>query len=88
MQAPKQEKFLADSMTGAIVALISSYALSRHYGAYGMVVGYLIVSTLVGLVLGTATLPTYRRIWHADGQTLITNAVPTYDESGPPRRIV
>jgi O-antigen/teichoic acid export membrane protein len=66
MRAHKQEKFLTNSILGAILMLFSSYALGKHYGAYGMVVGYLVVSTLVGLVLGTVIFLKYRRIWHAE----------------------
>jgi O-antigen/teichoic acid export membrane protein len=66
MRAHKQERFLVNSIMGAFFMLLSSYALGRHYGALGMVVGYLIVTTLVGLVLGTFIFLRYRRIWHAE----------------------
>jgi O-antigen/teichoic acid export membrane protein len=66
MRAHKQEKFLVNSIVGAVLMLLSSYALGKRYGAIGMVVGYLIVSTLGGLVLGTFIFLRYRRIWHAE----------------------
>jgi len=66
MRAHKQEKFLVNSIMGATFMLLSTYALGKRYGASGMVVGYLIITTLVGLVLGTFIFLRYRRIWHAD----------------------
>ena len=66
MRAHKQEKFLVDSIMGAGLMLISSYALGKHFGALGMVVAYLIISIIVGLVVGTFTFLKYRRIWHAE----------------------
>jgi O-antigen/teichoic acid export membrane protein len=66
MRAHKQEKFLVNSIMGAVLMLISSYALGKHFGALGMVVGYLIISTIVGLIVGTFIFLKYRRIWHAE----------------------
>jgi O-antigen/teichoic acid export membrane protein len=66
MRAHKQEKFLVNSIMGALLMLISSYALGKHYGALGMVAGYLVVNTFGGLVLGTFIFFKYRRIWHAE----------------------
>lgn len=66
MRAHKQEKFLVNSIMGAVLMLISSYALGKHFGALGMVVGYLIISIIVGLVVGTFIFLKYRRIWHAE----------------------
>jgi O-antigen/teichoic acid export membrane protein len=66
MRAHKQEKFLVNSIMGAILMVISSYALGKHYGAVGMVVGYLVINTLGGLVPGTFIFLKYRRIWHAE----------------------
>ena len=66
IRAHKQEKLLVNSILGAIFMLISSYALGKTYGALGMVVGYLIITTLVGFVLCTFTFLKFRRIWHAE----------------------
>ena len=66
IRAHKQEKLLVSSIMGAIFMFISSYALGRTYGALSLVVGYFIVTTLVGFVLSTFIFLKYRRIWHAE----------------------
>jgi O-antigen/teichoic acid export membrane protein len=66
MRAHKQEKFLVNSIAGAILMVISSYALGKHFGALGMAAGYLIISVIGGLVAGTFIFMKYRRIWHAE----------------------
>ena len=65
LRAHKQEKFLLNSVLGAILVGSSTYFLGRSYGATGIVVGTLLVSLLMGLPLGTYTFLKYRRIWHA-----------------------
>jgi O-antigen/teichoic acid export membrane protein len=65
LRAHKQEKFLLNSVLGAILVGASTYFLGRSYGATGVVVGTLLVSLFVGLPLGTYTFLKYRRIWHA-----------------------
>lgn len=65
LRAHKQEKFLLNSVLGAILVGASTYFLGRSYGALGVVVGSLLVGLLMGLPLGTYTFLKYRRIWHA-----------------------
>lgn len=65
LRAHKQEKFLVNSVAGAILVGASTYFLGKAYGALGMVVGYLIIATVLGLGFGTYTFLKYRRIWHA-----------------------
>jgi len=65
LRAHKQEKFLLNSILGAILVGCSTYFLGRTYGALGMVTGALLVGLLMGLPLGTYTFFKYRRLWHA-----------------------
>ena len=65
LRAHKQEKFLLNSVLGAILVGSSTYFLGRSYGAIGVVTGSLLVGLLMGLPLGTYTFVKYRRIWHA-----------------------
>jgi O-antigen/teichoic acid export membrane protein len=65
LRAHKQEKFLLNSVLGAILVGSSTYFLGRSYGALGVVVGSLLIGLLMGLPLGTYTFLKYRRIWHA-----------------------
>ena len=66
LRAHKQEKFLLNSILGAIFMIFSSYALGKRFGAIGMISGYLVGTTIIGLGLGTFTFLKYRRIWHAE----------------------
>jgi O-antigen/teichoic acid export membrane protein len=65
LRAHKQEKFLLNSVFTALLTGSSTYILGQHYGAMGMVVGYLTVSLGFSLGAGTYTFAKYRRIWHA-----------------------
>ena len=65
LRAHKQEKFLLNSIVCAILIGTSTYFFGKHYGAIGMVTGYLLVGLLVGLAMGTYTFVKWRRIWHA-----------------------
>jgi hypothetical protein len=64
LRAHKEEKFLMVSILSAILTAASTYFLGRLYGAAGMVAGYFIISTVVGLGIGTAIFTKYRRLWH------------------------
>lgn len=64
LRAHKQEKFLFNSVLGAILVGLSTYLLGRAYGAMGMVTGSLFIGLFIGLPLGTYTFFKYRRIWH------------------------
>jgi O-antigen/teichoic acid export membrane protein len=65
LRAHKQEKFLLNSVLGAILVGSSTYFLGSRYGAIGVVTGSLAVGLLMGLPLGTYTFSKYRRLWHA-----------------------
>lgn len=66
LRAHKQEKFLFNSVLGAILVALSTYFLGKAYGALGMVAGSLAITVLVGLPLGTYTFQKYRRLWHGE----------------------
>lgn len=65
LRAHKQEKFLMISVLNALFMAMSTYVLGKRFGAIGMVSGYLVINTIIGLGLGTYTFLKYRRIWHA-----------------------
>lgn len=64
LRAHKQEKFLLNSILGAIFLSLSCWFLGRAYGALGMTSGQLAIAVLVGLGLGSWTFFYYRRLWH------------------------
>jgi len=64
LRAHKQEKFLLNSVLGAILVSISTFFLGRTYGALGIVIGSLLIGLFMGLPLGTYTFVKYRRLWH------------------------
>ena len=66
LRAHKQEKFLLNSVLGALLTACSTYFLGKQYGAFGMVSGNLAIGLLIGLPLGTYTFIKYRKAWHAD----------------------
>ena len=64
LRAHKQEKFLLNSVLGAILVGASTYFLGKNYGAIGVVTGSLLVGVVMGVPLGTYTFFKYRRLWH------------------------
>ena len=66
LRAHKQEKFLLNSVLGAILVGCSTYFLGKSYGAVGVVTGSLLIGLIMGLPMGTYTFLKYRRIWHAN----------------------
>ncbi|MGB7355124.1 MAG: hypothetical protein WBD06_15580, partial [Acidobacteriaceae bacterium] len=65
LRAHKQEKFLLNSVLGAILMALSTWFFGKYYGARGVVVGSLLIGLLMGLPLGTYVFVKYRRLWHA-----------------------
>jgi len=66
LRAHKQEKFLLNSILGALLVTPSAYFLGRYYGAQGIIVGNLAIAFLVGLPLGAYVFLKYRRLWHGE----------------------
>jgi len=64
LRAHKQEKFLLNSVLGAIVLTLTTYFLGRPFGALGMTAGQLAAGLTIGLGLGSYTFFKYRRLWH------------------------
>lgn len=64
LRAHKQEKFLLNSVLGAVLITFFTVFLGKLYGAAGMVYGCLATGLLMGLPLGTYTFMKYRRVWH------------------------
>ena len=65
LRAHKQEKFLFNSVVGAILVSSSTYFLGRPYGAAGMVLGYFAIALFFGLPSALFVFTKYRRAWHA-----------------------
>ena len=72
LRAHKQEKLFHLSLSIAVAVLLSNYFFARTSGALGMVAGYLVIITLMGLGCGTLIFGKYRRLWHADGHPVAT----------------
>ncbi|HEY0760288.1 MAG TPA: hypothetical protein VGD59_13635 [Acidisarcina sp.] len=66
LRAHKQEKFLMNSILGAVWTTLSTVVLGRLYGAMGIVAGYLLGVILIGMGFGTHVFLKYRRLWHAN----------------------
>ncbi len=66
LRAHKQEKFLFNSVIGAVLVGCSTYFFGKHFGAFGIVSANLAIGLLFGLPLGTFIFLKYRRIWHAE----------------------
>jgi O-antigen/teichoic acid export membrane protein len=65
LRAHKQEKFLLNSILGAILTGTSTYFFGKAYGATGVAISSLAIGALVGVPLGTYTFIKYRRLWRA-----------------------
>ncbi len=64
LRAHKQEKFLLNSVLGAILVGASTYFFGKNYGALWVVSGSAMVGLIMGLPLGTYTFMKYRKAWH------------------------
>lgn len=65
LRAHKQEKFLLNSILGALFVGPSTYFFGRYYGAPGIVTANFVISIGLGFGFGTFTFLKYRRLWHA-----------------------
>jgi hypothetical protein len=70
IRAHKQEKFMVNSLLGAVyvmsVILLVARRMTPHGGAWGITAAYAIGGLTIGLGYGTYTFLKWRRIWHAD----------------------
>ena len=66
LRAHKQEPFLMISLLGGTLVALSSYVLGRLFGSVGMMIGYLSITLVIGLGLGTSIFIQKRRQWHQD----------------------
>jgi O-antigen/teichoic acid export membrane protein len=64
LRVHKQEKFMAVSVASAILIACLAYFLGRPFGAFGMALGYFLVSSIVGVGFGTTIFLKYRKQWH------------------------
>lgn len=64
LRAHKQEKFMSNSIVGALSVAPTALIFGRLYGAFGITACYFVCS-LIGLGYGTFTFSKWRRIWHA-----------------------
>jgi O-antigen/teichoic acid export membrane protein len=64
LRAHKQEKFLVNSVIGAVCLSLSTYFLGRRFGALGMTWGQVSIGVFVGLTTGFYTFSKYRKLWH------------------------
>lgn len=65
LRAHKQEKYLVNSILGAVLMGTSTYFLGRYFGAIGMTAGMFVVAVILGLGYGTYVFLKYRKLWHA-----------------------
>jgi hypothetical protein len=69
LRAHKQEKFMINSIAGAVYIAPIAYLMGRwanpHGGAWGIAAAYAVGTLFIGLGYGTYTFLRWRRIWHA-----------------------
>lgn len=64
LRAHKQEKFMVNSILGAVYTLPAAWWLGHRYGGLGIAVSYAVGSAVIGLGYGTYTFLKWRHIWH------------------------
>ena len=64
LRAHKREPFLLLSLASGLLTGLSTWFFGRYFGATGMLLGYLSISTVVGLGAGTLVFISKRRAWH------------------------
>ncbi len=74
LRAHKQEPFLAMSLVWGGLILLSSLTLGRKFGATGMMLGYFVINTIVGLGSGTWIFVRKRVQWHTPDKVLAEGA--------------
>ncbi len=64
LRSHKHEKFMVNSIVGALWMTVAALLLGRSYGALGIAAAALAGAVVVGLGLGTYTFVRWRKIWH------------------------
>ena len=64
LRAHKQEKFMANSIAGALWMAPAALVFGRLHGALGIAAAYAAGSVVIGLGFGTYTFLRWRRLWH------------------------
>lgn len=68
LRAHKQEKFMINSIAGAVYCIPVAFVIARwpgpHGGAWGIAASYALGSAIIGLGFGSYTFFKWRRIWH------------------------
>lgn len=65
LRAHKQEKFMINSIAGALWMAPTALFFGRSSGAYGIALCYFWGTLFIGLGYGTYTFLRYRKLWHA-----------------------
>ena len=65
LRAHKQEKFMVNSIVGALYTVPMVWLLGASFGSLGIAGGYLLGTIVIGLGFGSYTFLKYRRLWHA-----------------------
>jgi hypothetical protein len=65
LRAHKQEPLMWNSVALAVLTALSTLVLGRTFGAIGIVAGYLLLMTTVGLLWVSAVFVSKRRLWHS-----------------------
>lgn len=66
LRAHKQEKFMVNSILGALYCAPMAWILGHRFGGLGIAAGYAAGSLVIGLGYGTYTFLKWRRIWHGN----------------------
>ena len=64
LRAHKQEKFMINSIVGALYTAPMVWLAGAHFGSLGITSGYLLGTVIIGLGFGTYTFQRWRRVWH------------------------
>jgi hypothetical protein len=64
LRAHKQEKFMWNSIAGALWIAPTALIFGRSHGAIGIAITYFLATLVVGIGSGSFTFFKYRKLWH------------------------